>query len=223
MRLLVVEDEAKIVAILRFVLNCVAYVADVGGWTLQVNREIAIKYSRKEEDSMNKAKKACLGLTVVFGLVNLMVWAGAPQDKERAELAKGVGETKVSLAQGLSASAGTGQPISAKFEIDEGKLQLSVYAAKGGKFSEVIVDHNTGKVSKAEPITSGDDLTDAKAQSEAMARAKESLRAALDKVLKTNSGYRAVSVIPALKDGHPVADVTLVMGNQWKTASEKLD
>ncbi len=161
MRLLVVEDEAKIVAILRFVLNCVAYVADVGGWTLQVNREIAIKYSRKEEDSMNKAKKACLGLTVVFGLVNLMVWAGAPQDKERAELAKGVGETKVSLAQGLSASAGTGQPISAKFEIDEGKLQLSVYAAKGGKFSEVIVDHNTGKVSKAEPITSGDDLTDA--------------------------------------------------------------
>ncbi len=129
----------------------------------------------------------------------------------------------MSLAQGLSASAGAGQPISAKFEIDEGKFQLSVYTAKGGKFSEVIVDHNTAKVGKTEPITSGDDLSEAKAQSEVMSKAKESLRAALDKVEKGNTGFRAVSIIPALKDGHPVAEVTLVMGNQWKTASEKLD
>jgi len=28
---------------------------------------------------------------------------------------------------------------------------------------------------------------------------------------------------PALKDGHPVADVTLVKGADWKTVSEKLD
>ena len=29
--------------------------------------------------------------------------------------------------------------------------------------------------------------------------------------------------MPALKDGHPVANVTLVKGNGWKTVSEKLD
>jgi hypothetical protein len=26
-----------------------------------------------------------------------------------------------------------------------------------------------------------------------------------------------------MKDGHPVADVTLVKGTEWKTESEKLD
>ncbi len=163
------------------------------------------------------------GLMLVGLLVSSAVWSGPYQDKDRAELAKAVAEAKVSLEQGLSSSAHEGKPISAKFEIEEGKLQLSVYTAKGDKFSEVIVDHNTGKVAKAEPITSGEDLSAAKAQSEAMSKAKQSLRATLAKVLKGNPGFRAVSVFPALKDGHPVAEVTLVKGDQWKTVSEKLD
>ena len=41
--------------------------------------------------------------------------------------------------------------------------------------------------------------------------------------MKENKGYRAVSVMPTLKDGHPVAEVELVKGTDWKTASEKLD
>jgi hypothetical protein len=32
-----------------------------------------------------------------------------------------------------------------------------------------------------------------------------------------------VSIFPAVKDGHPIAEVTLVKGDQWKTVSEKLD
>jgi hypothetical protein len=35
--------------------------------------------------------------------------------------------------------------------------------------------------------------------------------------------FSVFSVMPALKDGHPVADVTLVKGSDWKTVSEKLD
>jgi len=94
---------------------------------------------------------------------------------------------------------------------------------KGDKFSEVIVDHKTGKVSKTEPITQADDLAHAKAQSEAMAKAKRSLDAAATEAVKENKGYRAVSVMPALKDGHPVAEVELVKGTDWKTVSGKLD
>ena len=94
---------------------------------------------------------------------------------------------------------------------------------KGDKFSEVIVDHKTGKVAKTEAITSGDDLTASKAQSGAMAKAKSSLRAATEKAVKANKGFRAVSVTPSLKDGHPVAQVTLVKGEEFKTDSEKLD
>jgi hypothetical protein len=100
---------------------------------------------------------------------------------------------------------------------------IPVYTAKGDKFSEVVVDHNTETVAKTESITSGEDLTAAKAQSEAMSKARQSLRATLTKVLKDNPGFRAVSIFPALKDGHPAAEVTLVMADQWKTVSEKLD
>jgi len=151
-------------------------------------------------------------------------WAQTSQDKEHAELAKALKDAKIPLQRGLTASAKEGKPISAKYEVEDGKLQLSVYTMKGGdKFSEVIVDHKTGKVAKAEPITNADDLAHAKAQSEAMAKAKRSLDAAASEAVKENKGYRAVSVMPALKDGHPVADVTLVKGEEWKTVSERLD
>jgi hypothetical protein len=150
-------------------------------------------------------------------------WAQKSDDKEHAELAKALQDAKISLQRGLTVSAKEGKPISVKYEVEDGKLQLSVYTMKGDKFSEVIVDHKTGKVAKAEPITSGDDLTAAKAQSEAMAKAKRSLDAAASAAVRENKGYRVVSVMPALKDGHPVADVTLLKGTDWKTVSEKLD
>ncbi len=86
-------------------------------------------------------------------------WAQKSEDKEHAELAKALKDAKVSVQRGLTASAKEGKPISAKYEMDEGKLQLSVYTMKGDKFSEVIVDHKTGKVAKAEPITKGDEPT----------------------------------------------------------------
>jgi hypothetical protein len=149
--------------------------------------------------------------------------AGAQSASEQAQLAREVSGVPVSLAQGLAASRREGTPISAKFELEDGKLQLSVYTDKGGGFSEVIVDHKSGRISKTEVITGGDDLSHAKAQSEAMAKATRSLEAAAAGATKENSDYRVVSVIPALKDGHPVADVTLVKGSDWKTVSEKLD
>ena len=150
-------------------------------------------------------------------------WAQNYGDKEHAELAKALKDAKISLQRGLTASAKEGKPISAKYEVEDGKLQLSVYTMKGDNFSEVIVDHKTGKIAKTEPITQGDDLAHAKEQSEAMAKAKRSLGAAASGAVKENKGYRVVSVMPAVKDGHPVADVTLVKGAEWKTVSEKLD
>ena len=161
---------------------------------------------------------------LVAGLIALpTTWAQTYGDKEHAELAKALQGVKMSLEQGLTASAKEGKPISGKYEMEDGKLQLSVYTMKGDKFSEVIVDHKTGKVAKAEPITQGDDLTHAKAQSEAMAKAKRSLDAAASEAVKENKGYRVVAVTPTMKDGHPVADVTLVKGTDWKTVAEKLD
>src|SRR5205809_8124650 len=93
----------------------------------------------------------------------------------------------------------------------------------GVNYSDVIIDKKKSKVAKADPITSSEDLTAAKAQSQAMAKAKRSLEAAASEAVKENKGYRVVSVMPALKDGHPVAEVTLVQDSEWKTVSEKLE
>jgi len=170
-------------------------------------------------------KTAAMAVAVVAALTFVVPtgWAQTPDDKEHAEVAKALKDAKIPLERGLTASASQGKPISAKYEVEGGKLQLSVYTMKGDAFSEVIVDHKTGKITKTEAITQGDDLSHAKAQSEAMAKAKRSLGAAASGAVKENKGYRVVSVMPVMKDGHPVADVTLVNGAEWKTVSEKLD
>jgi uncharacterized membrane protein YkoI len=161
-----------------------------------------------------------LGAWLVFAQV---VPAQTAAAEDRAELAKALGAAKVSLQQGLAAGEAQGQPISGKFELEHGQLQLSVYTAKGGTFAEVIVDHNTGKVAKTEDITSGDDYTAAKEQAAAMAKTKRSLGAAIDQAVKSNAGFKAVSAYPSLKDGHPVAEVTLVKGQEFTTVTQTLE
>src|SRR5215471_3537894 len=87
---------------------------------------------------------------VILGVTGLPSRA---EDQDPAALAKVLPQATVSLEQGIKASERAGKPISAKFEIEHGALQLSVYTEKAGKFSEVIVDHKTGAVKKSEAIT----------------------------------------------------------------------
>jgi hypothetical protein len=56
-----------------------------------------------------------------------------------------------------------------------------------------------------------------------MAIAKKSLRAAADKAVAGNAGYRAVSVVPSLERGKPIATIVLENATGTKTVSEKLD
>ena len=142
--------------------------------------------------------------------------------KATPALATALKEAKVSLASGLKAAEKEGRPISGKFELEDGKLQLSVYTMKADKFSEVIVDHKTGKVAKSEPITGGDDLTAAGKQAQAMGKTKSSLRDVIAKAEKANPGYHAVSVVPEVENGKPQADVTLLKGTASKSVDEPL-
>jgi len=125
-----------------------------------------------KEDMVMK-RSIALAITAGWLLNGQPAWAQKDEAKEHAELAKALSAAKVSLQTGLSASATAGTPISAKYEVENGKLQLSVYTKEGSGFSEVVVDHTTGKVAKTEAITSGDDLMAAKAQSEAMVKGHE--------------------------------------------------
>jgi hypothetical protein len=81
----------------------------------------------------------------------------------------------------------------------------------------------TWKVVAVEPITSGDALAAAHAQRAARAKAKWSLHTVAVNTLKAHQGFSLVSIVPSLKAiGHPVADVTLVKGDEWKTVSVML-
>ena len=143
----------------------------------------------------------------------------AMSDQEKAELAPVVAGAKVTLEQGLMTSKKNGKPVSAKFEIENGKPQLSVYTIKdGSKYFEVIVDQTSGEIAKADPITGGDDLAQAKKQNDGMFRATRELREAVKEAKRDNPGYSAVSVWSEMKDNHSVATVTLVKDNDWKTA-----
>jgi hypothetical protein len=162
-----------------------------------------------------------LGSVAVIGVAGHFAVLADDDDDDAGTLASALSAAKISLQQGLTASEREGQPISAKFEVEDGKLQLSVYTMKDGKFFETIVDHTTGTVAKVEPITEGEDLAHAKAQSAALTNAKKSLKEAADKAAAP--GGRAVSVTPDLKDGHPVASVAVLIGGGLRNSSEPLD
>ena len=147
----------------------------------------------------------------------------AEEEMNPAAMAKALPEASVMLDQGLKASARDGTPISAKYEIEHGALQLSIYTMKGAQFSEVIVDHKSGAIKKSEPITDANDMKAAQAQSAAMAKAKLALDAAVGNAVKANAGYRAVSVEPVLDGGRPVATIVLMKGQEVKKVTGKLD
>jgi hypothetical protein len=147
----------------------------------------------------------------------------ARAEEDAAALAKALPGAIVPLHQGFVASEREGKPISGKYELEDGALQLSVYTAKDGKFAEVIVDHKSGAIRKAEAITDADDLKNAADQNEAMTAAKVSLSSAIMEVATANPGYIAVQAIPIMKNGHPVVDITLMKGDAAKQIEQKLD
>jgi len=146
----------------------------------------------------------------------------------RESLTRAIQGAWLPLEGGLVVGEREGTPLSAKYEIDDGAFQLSVYTSKNGTpagetFIEVIVDYSAGMLLKAVPTTDDGDLAAARAQKEAMDRAKRTLAEATAAVVKANAGYRAVSATPRLDNGQPVAEVTLVRGDDWKVVNERLD
>jgi len=182
------------------------------------------------DDNATLREDACMRTRLIVGLTVMSVWVLggqmlAAQDthgKADVELMQALKGVKVSLADGLAASEREGTSISGKFELEEGKLQLSVYTMKDDTFSEVIVDHTTGNVTKVEPITSGKDLTDATAQRAALARTTKALRAVVTAALTGHPGAQAVSVTPKVQGDKAVAEITLFENGAMTTVSEPL-
>jgi hypothetical protein len=166
---------------------------------------------------------ATLSVAALAGIARYYAVRDDDDEGDRGAVARALRFAKVTLQQGLTASELEGQPISAKFEVDRGKFQLAVHTSKDGRFSEVLVNYSTGEIMKVQPITQGNDLDIAREQSEAMAKAKMALREAVDKALVEVAGFRAVAVVPNLKDGRAVASVLLFKGDESKIVNQRLD
>jgi hypothetical protein len=133
-------------------------------------------------------RSALLVATIAFSCSAFML--ARAEEKDLAALAAALKDAKVTLGDGLKASKHEGKPVSAKFEIDEGKLQLSVYTMKPDGFTEVVIDPKTGAITKTEKITDAEDLEAATAQKAAMEKATVSLLAATP---KDGHGKRRIS------------------------------
>src|SRR5260370_3865190 len=136
-------------------------------------------------------------LVALLGAVGFWSGALAPAWAEAGDpkaLAAALKDTTATLQGGLKASEREGIPISAKFEIEHGKLQLSVYTMKDNNFMEVVADPKTGAIGEAAKIKDADDLKAATAQKSAMAKAKVPLLTATETAVKANPGSQAVSI-----------------------------
>ena len=132
-------------------------------------------------------------------------------------------EASVSLDQALKTSEQEGKPISAEYDVEDGGFQISVYVEKDGHFREVIVDPKSGTINATKTLTVPREVDEAQAQSAALSRAKLPLTAALATAVGSNSGYRAVSIIPMPGDDEAVAAITLMKGEAIKQVAQKLD
>ena len=157
---------------------------------------------------------------LVLLLATISVWSvdttRVRAEDDPAALAAALNDTTATLQGGLKASEREGTPISAKFEIDDGTLQLSVYTMKGDTYTEVVADPKTGEIKDA------DDLKAASAQKTAMAKAKVPLLTATETAVNANPGSRAVSIYPQLQNGNATAEVTVLQGATVKKVTEKL-
>jgi hypothetical protein len=169
------------------------------------------------------ATAASATLSAILLAATPAAFAEGREEGQSTALMRELGRVPLSLERGIAAGSREGTPVSAKYEIEDGGFQLSVITLKDDKFTEVIVDHKTGSIAKTIPITDSEDLAEVRGHGTAMTRAKRSLEAAIAAVVKAHKGYRAVSAIPALKDGRPVLTIVLLRGTAWKSVNENLD
>ena len=159
-----------------------------------------------------------VALTATFALADSDYEYG----KQMAALIKAMPQAKVPLAQGIKDAEKGGKAISAQYEVDEGKFQLSVFVSKGDDINEVIVDYATGAVKSSDKLADPDDIKDAKKQVAAVAKAKASLADAVAEAVKANPGYEAIRVVPRVSGGEAQAAITLLKGSSVKKTTEKL-
>jgi hypothetical protein len=159
----------------------------------------------------------------IFAFADPRSWAD--DDKyDATKLVGTFGYGNMPLDQALKASEREGQPLSGKYEMDSGMLQLSVTAKNAEGFLTIIFDHKSGSIVRKVPMVDRAEISEAEAQNHAMSDAKIPLVKAIENAVGTNNGYQAVRVVPIMAAGIvPFAMVTLIRGTDIKDVFENLE
>jgi hypothetical protein len=161
--------------------------------------------------------------TILAGSLALAAIPARAENVDEAALATALQGATTTLESGLRASEQDGRPLSAKFEIDDGRLQLSVYTAKGDDLMEVVINPADSKIISVEGLTDPEDIDAAKQQKSALSNSAGSLAGALAKVTAQNPTARAVSIVPQLKEGRPTANIMLLNGKAFSMVPQPID
>lgn len=172
---------------------------------------------------VSRALRSIIVATIIVGFAGVSIAEDKEDEPDPTILRIALADAATTLQKGMTASEPHGMPISAKFEMSSGDMQLSVYTAKANGFIELLLDPKTGAVIEAAPITDAADLADATAQKAIMEKATMSLLAATEKAVRENAGSRAVSVVPELQQERPVAKVNLLRSRDITIVLEALN
>jgi len=157
--------------------------------------------------------------------------ASAEDSADTKALLDALGKSKLSLVQGIrQAAKASGAPISAKFEMEDGKLSLSVYTA--GKGLSVPAEKNvlqelSGSPEgakwdpKAEVFSDVPHVARSAEQLAVMALGASSLIKAIGLAQKTQPGT-VFSITPAIKDHKPVAEILVASNGKVRKVIQPL-
>jgi hypothetical protein len=155
-------------------------------------------------------------VVALFGVLAATPFANAEDSKDAQALLDALSKSKLTLSDGVrQAAKGGAVPISAKFEMEDGKLSLSVYTAEKGL--SVAADQNVLQELSGSPeeekwapkIEVFKDVPHVARSSEQltlMALSKSSLAAVIARTQKTQSGT-VFSVTPVVRDHKPMAEI----------------
>jgi hypothetical protein len=184
----------------------------------------SMKDHRKRAKIVSLRRTQICSLSIVFLCLLGSAALADDDDYDATKLIRFFDAENMPLDQALRSSEQLGQPISAKYDVNKGVMQLSVSIRGGQGFADVIFDHKSGSITKTQAITDEENLNQAQAHAKAMAKANAPLVKAIEEALKANTGYQAVRVVPVLAAGVvPVAMVTLIKGRDTKDVFEQLN
>src|SRR2546427_12141637 len=170
-------------------------------------------------------------VVLLFSLVAPAPIAGAEDSKDTQALLEALGKSKLTVLDGVrQAGKGAAAVISAKFELEDGKLSLSVYTA--GKGLSVPPEQNvlqelsgSPEQDKWEPTVEVfkdvPHVARSSQQLTLMALGKSSLANIIARARKTQSGT-AFSVTPVIRNHKPVADVLVADKGKVKKVIQPL-